>query len=69
MYKQAFATNRIAEEWEDQPIGTVEDVAEKLAPYLEIGYRHLIVGYPAPYDEESAVRLANEVRPMLENAR
>ena len=69
VYKQAFATNRIAEEWEDQPIGTVEDVAEKLAPYLEIGYRHLIVGYPAPYDEESAVRLANEVRPMLENAR
>ena len=26
----------------DQPIGTPEDVAESIAPYLEIGYRHVI---------------------------
>ncbi len=63
---QAFETNRVAHPWTDQPAGTPEDVAEKLAPYLEIGYRHLIVSHPAPYDEESAVRLAREVRPLLE---
>lgn len=58
--------NGKAEAWEDQPVGTPEDVAEMLAPYLEIGYRHLIAGFPAPYDEESMTRLATEVRPLLE---
>jgi len=43
-------------------------VAEHLAPYLEIGYRHLIAGHPAPYDEESMTRLATEVKPILERA-
>jgi hypothetical protein len=45
-----------------------EDVAEKLAPFLEIGYRHLIAGFPAPYDEESMTRLITEVKPVLERA-
>jgi alkanesulfonate monooxygenase SsuD/methylene tetrahydromethanopterin reductase-like flavin-dependent oxidoreductase (luciferase family) len=48
-------------------LGAPEEVAEMLASYLGIGYRHLIVGHPAPYDEESAVRLAKEVRPSLES--
>lgn len=39
-----------------------------LAPYLEIGYRHLVAGFPAPYDEESMVRLIGEVKPLLERA-
>jgi hypothetical protein len=30
-----------------------------------MGYRHLIFGFPAPYDEESMERLAREVRPRL----
>jgi alkanesulfonate monooxygenase SsuD/methylene tetrahydromethanopterin reductase-like flavin-dependent oxidoreductase (luciferase family) len=54
--------------WQDQPIGTPEDVAEHLAPYLEIGYRHLVAGFPSPYDEESMTRLASEVKPILERA-
>jgi hypothetical protein len=37
-----------------------------LAPYLQIGYRHLIAGVPAMYDEESMTRLVTEVKPMLE---
>ena len=37
-------------------------------PYLEIGYRHLIAGFPSPHDEESMTRLATEVRPLLERA-
>ena len=39
-----------------------------LLPFLEIGYRHLIAGFPNPYDEESMTRLFYEVRPLLERA-
>lgn len=41
-----------------------------IRPYLEIGpgYRHLLAGFPAPYDEESMTRFAAEVRPRLERA-
>jgi len=63
-----FERNGRADRWEDQPVGTPEDVAERLAPYLGIGYRHLIAGFPAPHDEESMTRLATEVRPILERA-
>ena len=48
-----------------QPLGPPETIAEIVAPYLELGYRHLIFGFPAPYDEESMIRLAQEVRPKL----
>jgi hypothetical protein len=48
------------------PVGTVEDVVEHCKPFLELGYRHLIFGFPAPYDEETMTRLATEVRPQLE---
>jgi len=61
-----FERNGRARPWSDQPVGTPEDVAEFLAPFVEIGYRHLIAGFPAPYDEESITRLATEVRPLLE---
>ena len=60
------ARNGGAEIWEDQPVGTPEDVAEKIAPFLDIGYRHLIAGFPSPYDEETMTRFATEVRPLLE---
>lgn len=61
-----FAANGNADLWADQPIGTPEDVAERIAPFVEIGYRHLIAGFPGPHDEESMTRLATEVRPLLE---
>lgn len=61
-----FERNGRARPWSDQPVGTPEDVAAALAPFVEIGYRHLIAGFPTPYDEESMVRLATEVRPLLE---
>ena len=66
LYHEAFDRNRVAKHWEDQPVGTPEDVAEKLAGYLDIGYRHLIAGVPAVYDEESMTRFATEVRPLLQ---
>jgi alkanesulfonate monooxygenase SsuD/methylene tetrahydromethanopterin reductase-like flavin-dependent oxidoreductase (luciferase family) len=47
-------------------MGSPGEIAEALAPYLEIGYRHLIADFPAPHDEESMTRFATEVRPLLE---
>ena len=69
VFRQAFARNRVGRLWQDQPVGTPEDVAEKLAPYIEIGYRHLVAGVPAAYDEESMTRLVTEVKPKLEAIR
>ena len=66
VFEAIFARNGGARPWRDQPVGTPEDVAAHLAPYLEIGYRHFIVGFPPPYDEESMSRLATEVRATLE---
>ena len=66
LFREAFARNRIARAWEDQPVGTPEQVAEKLAPKIAMGYRHLIAGVPATYDEESMTRLITEVKPLLE---
>ena len=61
-----FEQNGGAEPWTEQPVGTPEDVAEMLAPFVELGYRHMIFGFPAPYDEESMTRLIREVKPRLE---
>jgi alkanesulfonate monooxygenase SsuD/methylene tetrahydromethanopterin reductase-like flavin-dependent oxidoreductase (luciferase family) len=69
VFREAFERNRIARLWADQPVGTPEDVAEMLAPYVEIGYRHLVAGLPARYDEESMTRLVTEVKPLLEGMR
>jgi hypothetical protein len=41
-------------------------VVSHCAAYLERGYRHLIFGFPSPYDEETMTRLATEVRPRLQ---
>jgi F420-dependent oxidoreductase-like protein len=67
-FEARFAHNRIGRLWQDQPVGTPEDVAAHLAAYLDIGYRHLIAGFPARHDEESITRLAREVRPAIERA-
>jgi len=66
LFRAAFEHNRIAKPWENQPVGTPEDVAAMLAPYVALGYRHLIAGFPADYDEESMTRFVSEVKPMLE---
>lgn len=66
--REIFARNGHARLWTDQPVGTPEDVAAILEPYLGIGYRHFIAGFPSPYDEESMVRLITEVKPLVERA-
>ncbi|HSM32742.1 MAG TPA: LLM class flavin-dependent oxidoreductase, partial [Anaerolineae bacterium] len=61
-----FARNGNARTWTGMPVGTVDDVVAHCKPFLDLGYRHLIFGFPAPYDEETVERLATEVRPQLE---
>jgi alkanesulfonate monooxygenase SsuD/methylene tetrahydromethanopterin reductase-like flavin-dependent oxidoreductase (luciferase family) len=46
--------------------GDSDEVAEQLKPFVDAGYRHLVCGFPAPYDPETMRRLATEVRPALE---
>ncbi len=60
-----FERNGNAEPWKNQLIGTPEQVADTLRPFLSIGFRHFIVGFPAPYDPESMERLITEVKPLL----
>ncbi len=46
--------------------GTPEQIAERLAPYVELGFRHILVEMPAPFDRETLERLIGEVKPLLE---
>ena len=63
---EIFAHNGSAEPWKNQMIGTPEQVAEVMRPFLGIGFRHFIVGFPSPHDAETMERLIREVKPELE---
>ena len=63
--EELFAHNGNARVWPNQHIGTPEQVAEMMRPYLGIGFRHFIFGFPATHDAESMERLITEVKPML----
>jgi F420-dependent oxidoreductase-like protein len=70
VFQRLFESNGGAQLWTNQPVGTPDEVAAAIRPYLEIGpgYRHLLAGFPAPYDGESMTRFATEVRPRLDAA-
>ena len=61
-----FAHNGGAATWQAQPVGTVDEVVALCEPFVRQGYRHLVFGFPSPYDDETMTRLATEVRPRLE---
>jgi len=65
VFLKMFEHNVGAEPWKNQLVGTAEQVAENMRPFLDIGFRHFIVGFPSPYDAESMERLVNEVKPSL----
>jgi alkanesulfonate monooxygenase len=48
--------------------GTPDELIAKLRPYLALGFRHIYIDLPAPFDQETMERVANEVRPALEAA-
>jgi len=41
--------------------GTPEMLADRLAPYVDLGFRTVITEQPAPYDVETLERLIGEV--------
>ena len=45
--------------------GTADQLAEKLAPYVELGFHTVISEQPAPYDTETFERLIGEVGPAV----
>jgi alkanesulfonate monooxygenase SsuD/methylene tetrahydromethanopterin reductase-like flavin-dependent oxidoreductase (luciferase family) len=46
--------------------GSPEQIAERLRPYVELGFRTIISEQPAPYDVETLERFIGEVKPLLE---
>ena len=50
---------------ESAVVGTPEQVAERLAQYIEIGVRHLILRFADFPSTDSALRFAREVAPKL----
>jgi len=63
---EIFERNGNAEPWRNQLVGTPEQVIEVMRPFLGIGFRHFIIGFPSPHDAESMERLVREVKPALE---
>jgi alkanesulfonate monooxygenase SsuD/methylene tetrahydromethanopterin reductase-like flavin-dependent oxidoreductase (luciferase family) len=70
VWKAAMEHNRtpLANVADDETFwnGTPEQLAEKLAPYVELGFRTIISEQPAPYDDETLERLIGEVKPLME---
>jgi len=46
--------------------GTPEQLAERLAPYVELGFETVISEHPAPFDTESIERLIGQVKPLVD---
>ena len=46
--------------------GTVEQIADRLRPYVELGFGTVISEQPAPYDIETLERFIREVKPLVE---
>jgi alkanesulfonate monooxygenase SsuD/methylene tetrahydromethanopterin reductase-like flavin-dependent oxidoreductase (luciferase family) len=65
-----YEHNGKAETWagrkpSDQPTGSPDEIVDTLAPFVRLGYRHVVFGFPAPYDSETMDRLTAEVLPRL----
>jgi hypothetical protein len=41
-------------------------MAEKLRPYVDLGFRTVISEQPAPYDAEMLERFVGEVKPLID---
>jgi alkanesulfonate monooxygenase SsuD/methylene tetrahydromethanopterin reductase-like flavin-dependent oxidoreductase (luciferase family) len=46
--------------------GTPQQLAEKLMPYVELGFKTVISEQPAPYDVETFERFVGEVKPLVD---
>jgi alkanesulfonate monooxygenase SsuD/methylene tetrahydromethanopterin reductase-like flavin-dependent oxidoreductase (luciferase family) len=70
VWKAAMEHNRtpLSEVEDDDTFwnGTSQQLAEKLAPYIEMGFETVISEQPAPYDTETLDRLIGEVKPLVD---
>ena len=46
--------------------GTPEQIAERLGPYVELGFGTAISEQPAPYDVETLERFIGQVKPLVD---
>ncbi len=46
--------------------GSAEQIADRLRPYVEMGFRTVISEQPAPYDTETLERFVGEVKPLID---
>ncbi|MEP6638801.1 MAG: LLM class flavin-dependent oxidoreductase [Chloroflexota bacterium] len=69
VWKEAMAHNRTPpSDVEDDDTfwnGTPGQIADRLRPYTELGFRTVISEQPAPYDAETLERFIGEVVPLL----
>ena len=70
VYEAAAAHNRMDFTAPDEHPwwGAPQQIAERLAPYVDLGFHHIVADVPAPYDRETIERLVGEVKPMLERS-
>jgi alkanesulfonate monooxygenase SsuD/methylene tetrahydromethanopterin reductase-like flavin-dependent oxidoreductase (luciferase family) len=46
--------------------GSSEEIADRLRPYVEMGFKTVISEQPAPYDRETLERFVGEVKPLID---
>ncbi|HEX6869095.1 MAG TPA: hypothetical protein VF119_09840, partial [Candidatus Limnocylindrales bacterium] len=70
VWEAAMAHNRtpMSEVADDDTFwnGTPEELADKLRPYVDLGFRTVISEQPAPYDIETFERFIGEVKPLID---
>ena len=70
VWTEAMAANRTPlSDLEDDDTfwnGTPEEIADRLRPYVELGFRTVISEQPAPYDVETFERFIGEVKPLID---
>jgi len=70
VWREAMAHNRtpMAEVADDDTFwnGAPEQLADRLRPYVDLGFRTVISEQPAPYDVESLERFIGEVKPLVD---
>jgi alkanesulfonate monooxygenase SsuD/methylene tetrahydromethanopterin reductase-like flavin-dependent oxidoreductase (luciferase family) len=47
-------------------LGSAEQIADRLRPYVDLGFRTVISEQPAPYDVETLERFVGEVKPLID---
>jgi alkanesulfonate monooxygenase SsuD/methylene tetrahydromethanopterin reductase-like flavin-dependent oxidoreductase (luciferase family) len=48
-------------------LGTAEQIADWLSPFVDLGFRNILFDAPQPHDDETIERFIKEVKPMLES--